>query len=367
MYLQLKEDVVYKSDDTGAILFNKFTNQFIELNTPEIELLEKNLNKNIDFDEKQYPRLIPYIYSFNKPTYVDSIKVVNSKIIDSYRILGLRLDSCTLQITSDCDLGCSFCSESNRKCNCNNWFGKNTLDISKCLKFLNLMKDYGVRSVNITGGDPLKQPEHIKVICKFCMENSLYCHIYTNGSLITNDLINELLQNIDQKLLYIHLIIASADKKYLGSVTNALDLLSKAGINYYTRQLIRDESDKDLLPFKVNDYEQLYSIQKEYKLKDRFTIELGKLNMAEVELRQKYNSCKLGSLTLCNDGNISLCLAKDNRSIISNIDSDSLIQDISAFNYAKEYQKSDKCKSNCKFSGFCEGCNNLKKYFNWCK
>ena len=31
MYLKLKEDIVYKSDDTGAILFNKFTNQFIEL------------------------------------------------------------------------------------------------------------------------------------------------------------------------------------------------------------------------------------------------------------------------------------------------------------------------------------------------
>ena len=367
MYLKLKEDIVYKSDDTGAILFNKFTNQFIELTAPEKELLENNLNKNIEFDENQYPRLNPYIYTFDKETYVDSIKIVNSKIIDSYRILGLRLDSCTLQITSDCNLDCSFCSESNRKCNCNNWFGKNTLDINKCLKFLNLMKDYGARSVNITGGDPLKQLERLKVICNYCMKNSLFCHIYTNGSLFTNEVIAELLQNIDKKLLFIHFIIVSSEKKYLNSVTHAIELLSKAGINFSTRQLIKDESDKNTLPFQVNEYEQLYSIQKEYKLKERFEMEVRKLNIAEVELRQKYNSCKLGSLTLCNDGNITLCLAKDNRAIISNIESDNLIQDISEFNYAQEYQKGGKCKSNCKFSSFCESCNNLRKYFNWCK
>ena len=69
MYLKLKEDIVYKSDDTGAILFNKFTNQFIELTAPEKELLENNLNKNIEFDENQYPRLNPYIYTFDKKTF----------------------------------------------------------------------------------------------------------------------------------------------------------------------------------------------------------------------------------------------------------------------------------------------------------
>lgn len=366
MYIKLRENIIKKSDDKGTVIFNRMTKEFLDLNQYEKNLLDSNPENNFEIDQSKIERLIPYVYLFEKDVCVDELKVVNTKTIDAYKIMGLKVTSCTLQLTSECSENCEYCLKSNRKCNCNKWFGTNTLSENQCLKFLELMKDYGVNNVNITGGDPFVKADLLNLVCKYCMDNHLKCSVYTNGSQITNENIKKLLNGISPDFISITLLLVSQENGYINKIKNTISLLGENKISFKLKFLQSDSTPLPQFPFKVDEYEQLYNECKDYQITDKIRDDLKQMNLYDPELRERYNSCKLGMFTLCSDGNISICLSKENRQIISSIDSDKLRLEIAAFDYDKQYKKSGKCKDNCRFSFICNSCDNIRKYYDYC-
>jgi len=366
MYIKLRENIIKKSDDKGTVLFDRMTKRFLDLNQYERNLLDSSSDKDVEIDYNKFERLLPFVYLFEKNVCVDELKVVNTKTIDAYKIMGLKVTSCTLQFTSECSENCGYCQKSNRKCNCNKWFGDNTLTETQSLKFLELMKDYGVNSVNITGGDPFLKADMLNVICKYCMDNHLKCSIYTNGTQITSGNIKKLLEVISTDSLSITLLVVSENTEYINRITSAIAVLEENKIPYRLKCLQNNSADPFLFPFKVDEYEYIYDECKEYKIDDKIQDDLKQINLYDPELRERYNSCKLGMFTLCNDGNISICLSKENRHIISSINSDTLRLDIAAFDYDKQYKKSGKCKDNCRFNFICSSCDNIRKFYGYC-
>lgn len=113
------------------------------------------------------------------------------------------------------------------------------LDLDTCLKFLNDSLQLGLKTVKITGGEPLVFIDIVKSIINWCDINNISVAIESNGSLLTEDFIKNYLvnKNVDLSISlngfnnethdYFVQNIGSFDK-----VTNNLLLLKKYKISY---------------------------------------------------------------------------------------------------------------------------------------
>lgn len=90
-------------------------------------------------------------------------------------------------ITGDCNYRCKHCfmSAPNAK------FGVPTLE--QCLRMVDGIKECGIRSVGITGGEPLIREDFFEII-EALVKNDIYiASIYTNGALVTEELLDKLI------------------------------------------------------------------------------------------------------------------------------------------------------------------------------
>jgi uncharacterized Fe-S cluster-containing radical SAM superfamily protein len=136
-----------------------------------------------------------------------------------------------VELTTACNLRCSYCY---RKSGSNE--AKGRLATSKLLEILRVLSDNGLHSVELTGGEPLLHPDFIQIV-RFCGERFSIIGLLTNGTLITESLIKELLPfrkkmvisvSLDSHIRSVH-DDRRGQKGAFDKTTNGLRLLSRQG------------------------------------------------------------------------------------------------------------------------------------------
>ena len=136
-----------------------------------------------------------------------------------------------VELTTTCNLRCSYCY---RKSGSNE--AKGRLATSKLLEILRVLSDNGLHSVELTGGEPLLHPDFIQIV-RFCGERFSIIGLLTNGTLITESLIKELLPfrekmvisvSLDSNIRSVH-DDRRGQKGAFDKTTNGLRLLSRQG------------------------------------------------------------------------------------------------------------------------------------------
>lgn len=97
--------------------------------------------------------------------------------------------SIRLEITSKCNINCSYCHNSDYSFKCDDM---TTSDILKLV--YNLKKNYPVKKILLTGGEPLLNKEIYKII-KFITNLGIKCDMVTNGKLLNEEVVNKLVDS----------------------------------------------------------------------------------------------------------------------------------------------------------------------------
>jgi radical SAM protein with 4Fe4S-binding SPASM domain len=104
-----------------------------------------------------------------------------------------------VELTANCNLQCYYCyrnSDYDHK--------ENRLNTENLIAILHSLANKGLCSIELTGGEPLLHPDFLKII-NFCGEQFSLIGLLTNGTLITDSLVNDLLPIRDKIIISISL------------------------------------------------------------------------------------------------------------------------------------------------------------------
>lgn len=83
------------------------------------------------------------------------------------------IDYICFEVSSVCNMDCKFCFA--------NWRdNRKQLPLETVLSIIDKLKEYGIKAINLTGGDPLLRKDIVE-ICKYCKDKGIMTIISTNG------------------------------------------------------------------------------------------------------------------------------------------------------------------------------------------
>jgi len=92
------------------------------------------------------------------------------------------------QLTNECNYDCIYCSSiSGKKL-------ENELKLIEIQSFFNTCKELKVKSITLTGGEPLLRKDFLDII-NFLNKNNFKISMFTNGSLISEEIADTLFKN----------------------------------------------------------------------------------------------------------------------------------------------------------------------------
>ena len=98
----------------------------------------------------------------------------------------LHFDNVIFSITGRCNYNCMHCSVNAPQS------PMTELPFEKICNMLEEMKECGLKSVVLIGGEPLIRPDFLRVVDEVSKRKMFIAEIFTNGSLVTEDLLDEL-------------------------------------------------------------------------------------------------------------------------------------------------------------------------------
>ena len=87
----------------------------------------------------------------------------------------IKLENLTLEITSDCPMGCEFCSSNVGRCRVVSY------SLEEMKSIVDEVSTLGCKTISLSGGEPLVHPRIIE-ISKYIKDKEIYLHIYTSGN-----------------------------------------------------------------------------------------------------------------------------------------------------------------------------------------
>lgn len=141
-----------------------------------------------------------------------------------------------LEVTSLCNLRCKHCFFGYDE---TNYSAKDDLTTEEIIKLIDyLVEKYEICAVNIMGKEPFMQKDILKII-KHIKKHNLYLRIQTNGTLITNNIKEQLFQILDKQNDTLHISIDGAlqevhdDIRGIGNFKKTKDIIkSFTELNY---------------------------------------------------------------------------------------------------------------------------------------
>jgi len=94
-----------------------------------------------------------------------------------------KLDYLKVALTKRCNYACSFCSQSD-------FLNNSTLRFSTMQE--RVLSRFLPRLIILTGGEPLMEPADVRAYVRYCSENDVELGIFTNMSLLTDELAREM-------------------------------------------------------------------------------------------------------------------------------------------------------------------------------
>lgn len=134
------------------------------------------------------------------------------------------------EVTKYCNYKCKHCCASASKIDT-----KDELNTERALELLDELRDYGVKEIYFSGGEPFSRKDIITILEK-AKANNIKCNISTNGSYLTEEIVKKL---ASLNLNKVHISLDSDNEKdfnefrggeYFGPTINAIKLLKKHNI-----------------------------------------------------------------------------------------------------------------------------------------
>lgn len=134
------------------------------------------------------------------------------------------------EVTQYCNYSCKHCCASAEKINTSN-----EIDTNRFLSILDELKDFGIKEIYFSGGEPFSRKDILQIL-KRARENNIVCNISTNGSFLTENIAKELEK---LKINKVHISLDSHLEKdfnefrggeYFNPTISAIKLLKKHNI-----------------------------------------------------------------------------------------------------------------------------------------
>lgn len=351
-------------------------------------------------------------YIFSQSAFIGISNI--PKILDNESLGKWDIQSpahVSIELTNKCNFKCKHCYNQSGFEN-NTYFNK-----SDFFRMANDLRDHGVVTVELTGGEPSMHPDFASII-KYCLEKFDMVGVITNGYFITEELLNDLTEYKDKLLFSVGL--HGYEPEYMdwfcgfeGAFDNA-----KRVIKLLSERTFRLRISMIITPMNISTISQTaglaQSLSKKNNSKSHFAIspvvELGRGNSDELLLKLYHNdlllkilervnhkygnfiskipekyldviNCGAGSrsLSITPTGNVKLCVMADENSILwGNICQDGLTKllskDMSSFFDNIDAPSPELC-GECDYNVFCGFCltRGIKKYSeikencNWAK
>jgi len=138
---------------------------------------------------------------------------------------------CSLYVTDQCNLDCSYCTEYD-----------NSVphpSLSQLQTWVRKIRELGTERIALVGGEPLMHPEIVELV-RFCKSLGMSTSLTTNGFLLTRELVAELeVAGLDVMQISIDRVTPSAvTKKSLKTVQRKLELLLESRIKLHLTGVI---------------------------------------------------------------------------------------------------------------------------------
>jgi len=193
----IKNHILWKYLETGSMLYDTKSEQKMLLNDIGTQVF---LSKFVKYaTDEEIAHSLHSMFASQK--YEDLLNDVGSVINDIYNSdfvtddceqrgyinlleIGRQIDSVILELTKKCNLNCIHCIEGGSKKS----EELTTKEIFNLIDELHFLKVY---RIVLTGGEPLVRDDLGEIIKK-CTEKNIRATIFTNGTLITQKLLNQI-------------------------------------------------------------------------------------------------------------------------------------------------------------------------------
>lgn len=195
-----------------------------------------------------------------------------------------RLKTAYLHLTMRCNFECIYCYNRDIEL-----FHRNELDTNKWLKILESLSQAGIKTLNITGGEPLIRPD-IDLIIRKAKEYNFTVSLLTNGSLLL-DKYGKIVPYIDKLFLSIDsndININSKNRSKTG-FSNILQLIKKCAKDFPEKLIVRSVITKN----NIDDVKKFHDFLKQkYNVNNLLKVLSIPNNIGEIEKMPTLNDIK---------------------------------------------------------------------------
>ena len=195
--------------------------------------------------------------------------------------MSTRLDQIGLIVTCRCNLNCKYCFYNNEDYPSN----QNNLDYMKIVSFLErIAKVTQIRKLFITGGEPLSMG-YIMNLIAYAERKFEEVSLYTNGTLISEDILKRLIDNVVQLEISLDSLKEENTNQYRGhnlKVMNVLQIINEHGYSsHITINVI-------VSPENLDDVEDIikYTKEKNFKMNLNLMDSSGSLSWNQASTTQ---------------------------------------------------------------------------------
>lgn len=189
MYYELNDDVYIVEGKAKSCIYDLGNSKLYSVNkalsSKLIQINEKAVlvEDNIDYELKKI------LEQLNEGGILKISQTHSSKNIKDIIPEDTGCKFAWIEITNKCNLKCRHCyNESNSYCD-------NTMKLSDFYRVIDNLLKMGVPKIQITGGEPFLNKDHLKKMLEYVVGKFSYIEIFTNGTLITEEWFEYLYEN----------------------------------------------------------------------------------------------------------------------------------------------------------------------------
>ena len=341
-YFRLLPTCTFINGKNDGCLYDTLTGKMIQLDIEKTNSLKKCENNISLLEIKEDTSFLSELIEmrigdyYEYPIYVEPINI--NYVVEKDKIMpqNYYLNKMYLEISTQCNLNCFFCNRDNilfRKTGCKLWIKDQDedLNIEQYEEAIKSFKNLRGEEILFIGAEPLLKIDLMRKIIYLAQKNGINKFtVYTNGTLITNDMIdffskNNITINLEIFSLNVNTykIITSHQYEVDNILTIIKDMVNK-NINVISNVLINKYND--------NEIENIVEALKQYIPRNRIKIEFiynkpennyystkfindiynrdryfGITNNLKINYLKLYNSCLYGKIAITITGDVLLC------------------------------------------------------------
>lgn len=378
--IEISRNVVYVKGAKNGAIYNFNSEEVFSVNDFACSIIEKIIkSEDLNHEEFQYKNLL--IDAMLLDDFFEKQEYIPENSTDKINLVWL-------EITQACNMKCIHCYEGNEHI-----VTKNPLSLDEWRDVIDQINQLDVNRVVIIGGEPGTHKD-VATIAEYTATKGINTTIFTNGSLITDELKNIIMRNqIEVKLsLYGHnAVIHDKITQVPGSFNNLVNTIRffvEHGVKVSIAVVLMRENEEyynEILDFvkllNVNRYKfdvirEVFSgnqglhIPRKKEIIDYAKRSSPKFNISKAKFDKANfkNTCWAGKFVISEDGNILPCVFERNISC-GNIRNNSIEEILKSSELVRcwnmTFEKINKCKE-CEFRFACNDCRPLARSINGC-